>query len=84
MKGDLLDYAKWYLYKEEYFISKRGSLIVRYPNYFQSVTPVYAKVYGFRFHYQVAYEDVVELWGRGKKIIDIPHNLRPINHWQAR
>jgi len=84
MNGDLFDYAKWYLEEEEYFISKRGSLIARYPKSKEHIITRYVRVHGFRFYIPLSYATIIKLYNNGKQIERAPRDVTPIKHYQVR
>ena len=77
MSRDLLEYAKWYLDEDEYFISKRGRLIFSYANCTEC-----EEVFGFRFYISLPYDTLIKSYDTGKPINIVPRDIMPIERWQ--
>jgi hypothetical protein len=75
MSRDLLEYAKWYLEEDEYFISKYGKLIFRCPE-----RKRYAIVLGFRFYISLPYKMLIKPYDTGKQIAIVPRDIIPIHN----
>ena len=75
----LLEYAKWYLEEDNYFISERGDLLYCYPP-----NTKLEKVFGFRFYIQMPYDQLVKPHDTGRRIDIVPRYIVPIEEWENR
>ena len=82
MRRDLLEYAKWYLNEEEYFISSRGILILRYPRSKQHIVTRYESVHGFRYYIPDLDYNYTKIFDTGKPIDIVPRDITPIMRWE--
>ena len=80
MSRDLLDYAKWYLYEEDYLISTSGILIYSYPRCKQHIDKQYGRVYGFRWFLPDNDNTTVKFFDTGKPIVIVPRDIVPIDN----
>lgn len=76
MFRDLLEYAEWYYYEEDYFISEQGILLTKFPD-----DEEYTKVKGFRFYIWISYETQVKPYDAGGPIVTTPRDITPIYDW---
>jgi hypothetical protein len=79
-----LDYAKWYLYEEDYFISTSGFLIYSYPRCKRHFVKEYERAYGFRWFLPDNDNTTVKLFDTGKPIVIVPRDIVPIERWQIK
>jgi len=82
MRRDLLEYAKWYLYEEDYFISNRGILIHSYPRCKRHIVTQYESVHGFRYYIPDLNYNYTKIFNNGKPIDIVPRDIVPILYWE--
>ena len=75
MSRNLLDYAKWYLEEDDYFISETGRLLYCYPPYTEL-----KEVFGFRFYISLPYDTLIMPYDTGKPIAIVPRDIVPIDN----
>lgn len=63
--------------EEEYFVSRGGSLLVKFPE-----CDKFIEVYGFDF-YMVSAKDGVRPFSQGEKIEIVPNYVMPILNWEG-
>ncbi len=78
MSRNPLDYAKWYLEEDDYFISETGRLLYCYPP-----NTELKKVYGFRFYIQLSYDMLIKPYDTCKRIDIVPRDIVPIEEWEV-
>lgn len=79
MSRNPLDYAKWYLYEEDYFISNRGILLYSYPRCKQHIVKQYASVHGFYWFLPDNDDTTIKYFDTGKPIDIVPRDIVPID-----
>lgn len=78
MFKDLLEYAEWYYYEEDYFISEQGNLLAKYPD-----EEIYNIVVGIRYTVYLSYEQNIKPYDNGKPIVTVPREIAPIYDWDV-
>jgi hypothetical protein len=83
MSRDLLEYIKWILYEEDYFISASGFLIYSYPRSKRHFVKEYERACGFRWFLPDNDNTSVKYFDKGKSIKLIPRDIVPIRSWEV-
>ena len=82
MSRNPLDYAKWYLYEEDYLISTSGTLIYSYPRCKQHIVTQYESVHGFYWFLPDNDNTTIKFFDTGKSIAIVPRDIVTIERWQ--
>ena len=83
MNTDLLDYARWYFYEEDYFVSVNGNLISSFPRQKPFVDKEYLRVSGFRRYIPGSDKEAIKYYSLGKPIVTVPRDITPIRSWES-